>query len=558
MNTAIILGAGADVDGTPPSFIRYRGKSILSEQVRVLRSAGVDQIVLVRRPSASWSPQRLTVANKLCDMIITNEEAHNTGSTRSLALGLTHVLESDRIIVLDSDISINESVVQGLLKSRGSLVIGVTKRTSSRETGAIIENIPKRGYYLKEIDSQGLSEYVLAGAFSLRKQGIQLTYKTTQSAGPNERVSTILSKITNAEAVSAHIIRGDHVKNLYVELGNMAGGSYARTFHLQTNSQSIVRKTIEHPGIEKLREEVNFIQALPSSLRKRFPQIISSHLPEKPARVDFKYYDMDTIRTHVLTGTWDARTTMNHLDAILDFLVGKLYPSSVIKTPRDYLLSTHVLKTRSRLYRMQLEHSGFSSILSVPTLTINGRQYRNVLPILAELMEKPRVLELLEPKKLYRIHGDLHFDNILHNGNDFILIDPRGWDHGDVAYDFGKVLHSCHSVYDLIHTYQFEYWYTPHGGHEFHIRSEHQRTFSDIHDAFRTRLQTLSTIFDNALVDRSYFSEAMHFASMLPFQLAYDGEETKAKAIYLTGVMLLNDFMDARERLINKYEAHPI
>jgi len=61
------------------------------------------------------------------------------------------------------------------------------------------------------------------------------------------------------------------------------------------------------------------------------------------------------------------------------------------------------------------------------------------------------------------IHGDLHFDNILVDDRlkrheAFRLVDPRGFQRqgyrpgvGDPAYDFGKLLHSAHGYYDLIH-----------------------------------------------------------------------------------------------------------
>ena len=43
------------------------------------------------------------------------------------------------------------------------------------------------------------------------------------------------------------------------------------------------------------------------------------------------------------------------------------------------------------------------------------------------------------------------------------------------------------------------------------------------------------------IIIRSLFSEAMHFCSVLPFHLAYDGKEEIGLALYLVGTMLLNN-----------------
>jgi hypothetical protein len=56
---------------------------------------------------------------------------------------------------------------------------------------------------------------------------------------------------------------------------------------------------------------------------------------------------------------------------------------------------------------------------------------------------------------LKRIHGDLHFQNILigKEPSDFLLADPRGDLEGlDIYYDLGKLWHSFNGKYDLIHT----------------------------------------------------------------------------------------------------------
>ena len=71
---------------------------------------------------------------------------------------------------------------------------------------------------------------------------------------------------------------------------------------------------------------------------------------------------------------------------------------------------------------------------------------------------------MLDPPKEWLIHGDLHFDNILVQWDclvpnqtvraQFKLIDPKGTPDGtgvgDCAIDFGRLLWSCRSYYDLL------------------------------------------------------------------------------------------------------------
>ena len=43
---------------------------------------------------------------------------------------------------------------------------------------------------------------------------------------------------------------------------------------------------------------------------------------------------------------------------------------------------------------------------------------------------------------------------------------------------------------------------------------------------------------------KTEFNEAMHFSSLVPFILDFDGKEERAVVGYYTGVILLNDFID--------------
>jgi hypothetical protein len=89
------------------------------------------------------------------------------------------------------------------------------------------------------------------------------------------------------------------------------------------------------------------------------------------------------------------------------------------------------------------------------------RGLQHPIAILNQLFGDSEFLERMHPPWISRIHGDLHFSNImiddhLANAVQFRLIDPKGtmiWGqlgYGDPAYDFGKLFLSSSGHYDLI------------------------------------------------------------------------------------------------------------
>ena len=80
-----------------------------------------------------------------------------------------------------------------------------------------------------------------------------------------------------------------------------------------------------------------------------------------------------------------------------------------------------------------------------------------------KISKSRELVDILTPKKTHMIHGDFHFDNILIDPNktsNFILIDTRGESKGfDYAYDLGKLWHSFHGMYGMIHKEEFDLKY---------------------------------------------------------------------------------------------------
>ena len=154
---------------------------------------------------------------------------------------------------------------------------------------------------------------------------------------------------------------------------------------------------------------------------------------------------------------------------------------------------------------------------------------------------------MISPTSASRTHGDLHFDNILINRekDDFILVDPRGNFDYDITYDLGKIWHSCHGLYDFIHSGKFT---IERDGLKLDYRFEE----SDSLKEYNIVLQSLPSLLidydeiknDDSWLIKTLFSEASHFASVAPFHIKMDGNENLAILCYIRGVELMNDFYE--------------
>jgi hypothetical protein len=88
-------------------------------------------------------------------------------------------------------------------------------------------------------------------------------------------------------------------------------------------------------------------------------------------------------------------------------------------------------------------------LLALKNVVINGCEYLGV-PLIMEKISQERYLEKFVPQSVGFIHGDLHFGNILINGDSVKFVDPNGATRMPIEYDLGKLLHSFHGLYDYI------------------------------------------------------------------------------------------------------------
>ena len=320
------------------------------------------------------------------------------------------------------------------------------------------------------------------------------------------------------------------------------------------NNQEIIRKEVTPLGEEKLIDEINWILNLPDDVAHHFPEIISHNINKEPTYFEMPCYEYPTLRTLILEEGMDAKSALETLDKIFRFMFKEVYYEKRT-TGKNFITEIHLKKIFSRLIQAKNTVYLFREIIESETLTINGVEYENITPLTRKINQNWEMNKILTPENTSRTHGDLHFDNILINSetNDFILIDPRGNFDYDVYYDIGKIWHSCHGLYDFIHTGRFE---IKKEGNEYTYKLKQEKlleTYNEILEGLPNILLQHEDIQTDPYWEvRTLFSEASHFASVAPFHLKMDGKEEVAILCYLRGVELLNDIYHRVSEMINK------
>lgn len=367
-----------------------------------------------------------------------------------------------------------------------------------------------------------------------------------------------------------------------------------------------------HGGIQQLVNQFCYIDGLGPSCNKRFPAVWG-----KVEYPDFAEYKMESIpyktklRDCLLGNPEDSfepcfgpKEAIAALDNVLTFALGQLATANRHDVPRDYLEKVLWGKYERRLKEtlekidtlLKIEYNWSPStyyyeehyylnrlkkMFQEDEIPINNELYKNPQYILNKLKKAKNIHPDLTPNKLYHVHGDLHFDNIHIDPSDekiseFRLIDPHGFLNGaDIAYDIGKILHSCHGKYDFLHRMWFELNSINLGGKEgFNIEIWRNQKHIEVqvggggsgsplyrtekildkreHLLFDFIYHELEPIVarilsedpelrtDKTWKSRSYLMEALHFSTMLPFHIEKSAK--LAVALYGTGVQLINEW----------------
>jgi hypothetical protein len=306
-----------------------------------------------------------------------------------------------------------------------------------------------------------------------------------------------------------------------------------------------VYKEATDERMDKLIDEINFIESIPVPFNQSFPKVSYYRRDDEKKKVYYEmpHYELPSLRRLIFSNKLDADGILYWSDKITKFSM-ELYNLERIETPETYLDDMHWDRFDKRMNELRRKDAWFEMVLNQETVQVNGKELINA-PIIVEKLKAHQ--DLFQPEFVGKwSHSDLHFSNILIDepNDDFVLIDPRGYDYCDYYYDFGKLWHSVNGKYEMVAN---RLWTMDGCNYKFH-----DTPIFDLLEEVKEGLPNLFFKYSNEDKDtvmmKVEFNEMMHFITLVPFQLAYDQVNSKAKVAYYVGLRLLNEF---NERYLN-------
>ena len=547
----IILTAslGAKTKSVPKCFTTTIGSVALIEYlVRTLGLLGIlsKNIYLVTSDSKKWGNQKyhdIIFSLNIHEVLIKKKSFF---SFPSLVACLKKI-KTDNILLINGDNYFKLSELEYLLKnsSKNSVVL-VQKRNSVLAKEPVLEISKNR---IVKVNSVGQSNkvpwYAYYGAMIIKKSDVNLIKKKKPRDTPY-----ILYFVNNLNIkldfkdISSFLEKNDNDK-----LKELSGGSFANL-----RRTVLVLKKAEKNGRDKLEKEIKWIKNLEEKVSYRFPAVIDSNVTTKEAWYTMPWYTKDSLRKKIITGVFDIPTVTKYMNPIMNFLWNDLY-ADVTKNPGIHWVNKkHFQRFYSRLINISGVHP-FSKIIKLKEIVINGNVYKNLSILVDWLKEFNDKTNFFVPNVLKRIHGDLHFQNILigKKPSDFLLADPRGDLEGlDIYYDMGKLWHSFNGKYDLIHTdiSRTEVLGDKYSNYKLCFGPQYLLdTYSSIKITFENMMNNYPISKDKNWKLKTEFSEFMHFSSLVYFHLKQDKIENRGLSLYLSSVILGSKLIDQLKKL---------
>jgi len=328
----------------------------------------------------------------------------------------------------------------------------------------------------------------------------------------------------------------------------LTGGSYSKL-----NYRLVVKKESDGEGRDKLINEIKWALSIPKDLKPYFSEVLEYDIESQRVFYNVPYYGSRNLREHVFDGHLDAEAACTFIEGLLDWMFKNVYSRKINPTPDGWVMDKHINRVLGRLSECSEKCEELGKIINADRIIVNGVEYRNIRELYTMLSGMDELLELLSPKELVMIHGDLHFQNILlSNQTDtgFILVDPRGEIKGsDIYYDLGKLWHSFHAKYDFIHSDQFKFELKWDGSvpiANFKITNSFaERVYDEIYQKFRITATKYDFISNDPNWEmKVLFSEASHLCSVSTFHIGKTETPERPIVLYLIGVQLINEFFD--------------
>jgi hypothetical protein len=271
-----------------------------------------------------------------------------------------------------------------------------------------------------------------------------------------------------------------------------------------------------------------------------FPEIMHYGETEGRSYYEMKHYPLPSMRRLIFTNKLTVNDVVNWMGRITSFSL-ELNSYEKLDIPDNYVKFMHWDRFFSRRNELLSNTRELNEYVLPEKIEVNGNLLRNAHIIIHDLMSRNN--DFIPPFVGRWSHSDLHFSNVLIDltENTFRCVDPRGYPYCDVFYDFGKLYHSVNGKYEMvvndmwIKKDEFKY--------EF-VRNNYFKFLEELKEKLINNVFLKYSPLNNIeeTMKLIEFNEAIHFITLVPFQLTHDGKEDRAKVAYMIGVELLNVF----------------
>jgi len=326
----------------------------------------------------------------------------------------------------------------------------------------------------------------------------------------------------------------------------------AQTYLIDKNGQQYVRKEVggdKFLGIDKLKKQLDWIIALDKDLASQFPQIIDYNFDNcNYGYYDMTFHDMSTLHRYIINQGQIDTGIENILYQMM--LFGSELAKQEVKSNKcqiNYIVNDHINKMLKRC--SDVKNEDFNKILNNKKLVINGKEYLNLKELINLLYKNDKLITFLAPQKWSISHGDFTLQNILTDGQNFKIIDPRGEGEDSIYYDISKLLQSCHGKYDLMYEGNYQCQYNLIDSTINYKFFNNEALFDQIYDIIKKLIPITYGKLEKHWYLKALFYEASHFISMVPFRYKENLEITIL--CYAIGIKLLNEVLEEWKKIKN-------
>lgn len=169
------------------------------------------------------------------------------------------------------------------------------------------------------------------------------------------------------------------------------------------------------------------------------------------------------------------------------------------------------------------------TLLGQKTIVINGQKLLGPDAVVERIQKDDKLREYLSPKTAGLIHGDSHLGNLLVEGDQVFMIDPKGMDPLPLEYDTGRVLWTL-TGWNAILSGEYECTQQD-GGYVLEYRKYNQ---------YVGCTPAIRATFTDHEYHRAMYSSAMQYLT----RIAHAADASETTALYLRGLQQLQELFD--------------